>query len=530
MKNRFTIRNVTGIRSKSQCFPPGEQMKEDNERLAGILMHITSLPSPGGIGDMGPEALSFIDFLASSHASLWQILPLGPTGYGDSPYAPRSSFAGNELLISLQRLHEYGLVTSDELAAIPRTSDSKTEYGKMISYRIPLLLCAASRFIEKFSDNPSYLAFKAANASWLEDYCTFMVISRTYNDQRWNSIWPEELGRRDQRALAAYKAQHCFEIEQWAALQYLFDCQWKAIKSYANSRGISIIGDIPIFVAPDSADAWSQTYLFKTDPCGQFSAFSGVPPDLFSKAGQFWGNPVYDWERSRETDYRWWKQRIARQLELCDILRIDHFRGFESYWEIPAGRTDAVVGSWIPGPGAAFFKDLQAAFPSMKIVAEDLGFTTPEVIRMLKQTGFPGMKIALDGFSLDSSGKLDLTNPSLPCNYPYNSICYPGTHDNDTIAGWYGTLPPDLKSAISSYYGLDSKHVSINEALISDILESRSHYAVIPMQDLLGLGSEARMNTPATCSDRNWSWRMLPGSCTEALESRIAAAVKASSR
>lgn len=498
-----------------------EEMIKEKERLAGILMHITSLPSIYGIGDMGDCSRSFIDFLAESGMSMWQILPLGPTGYGDSPYAPRSSFAGNELLISLEPLLNQGLLDEDEAKLTEGFSQTKTEYGKVISTKIPLLLKAASRFISSGAEKQEFENFCKTNSFWLDDYCLFMVISRSFNDQRWNSAWPLDLGIRKAEALKEYSQKHSDEILQWAVLQYWFDTQWKQIKKYANSKKIRIIGDIPIFVAPDSADAWAQIDLLKADSMGHFTAFSGVPPDIFSTKGQFWGNPVYDWDRNKATGYRWWKQRIARQLELCDILRIDHFRGFESYWEIPAGKTDAVIGKWEPAPGAAFFREMEESFPQMQIVAEDLGFTTDKVIQMLKETGFPGMKIAQDGYKVTVNGSLDLDNPNLPSNYPYNCIAYPGTHDNDTINGWFLSQNDEIKKLIAKHYNLIDPTDEAGIAICQDILDSNAHYAVIQMQDILGLSSDARMNTPATCSDRNWSWRMKPGILDSDLSMKI---------
>jgi 4-alpha-glucanotransferase len=484
-------------------------MNSKDRRYSGILLHPTSLPSSHGIGDLGQEAYAFVDYLQLAKVTLWQVLPLGPTGFGNSPYACRSTFAGNEQLLSLEVLVEEGYLSERSIASPPPFPSGFVDYSMVEAWKIPLLKRAAQAFLESGKEKEPYTAFCKENEFWLEDYSLFMVLYERYQDARWFSVWNREDGDRERQALQAVKDRYPLQIELWKALQFFFEKQWQKLKAYANSNGISIVGDIPIFVAPDSVDTWSHLDLFKTDEDGHYKGVSGVPPDYFSKTGQLWGNPVYNWERMKEDNYHWWMQRIRSLFHQTDIVRIDHFRGFESYWEVPYGNKTAEYGTWVKAPGKDFFAEVRKQLGVLPILAEDLGFVTKEVEELRDENAFPGMRICQFGFTRDQADYPNPFDTFLPHNYPYNCVAYTGTHDNDTVQGWYERLEWNDKYRVKQYFGCEEKDVVWT--MIRAIMASHAKYAIFPMQDFLQLGTEARMNLPSTCGQQNWSWRMEKG-------------------
>ncbi|MDR1901476.1 MAG: 4-alpha-glucanotransferase [Treponema sp.] len=488
-------------------------------RYCGILFHPTSLPGPWGIGDLGSAAYRFADFLAEAKVSLWQILPLGPTGYGNSPYAARSSFAGNEYLISPDLLIREGWLepaggwqsgADSTFSDMPVSAANRIDYGKVEGEKLPLLHHAAENCLNCLGNNPSlaasFKAFCAEENFWLDDYAVFMVIYEHYRDSRWHTVWDKGLGARKSEALDKIRRDHAKRIQQWKMLQYFFFKQWNNLHDYVRSKGIKIIGDIPIFVAPDSVDAWANLEFFKTKSGGSYSTVSGVPPDYFSATGQLWGNPVYDWKKLKQTDYAWWKLRIKALLRQTDIFRIDHFRGFDAYWAIPAENTTAEHGVWEKGPGMEFFNSLRSEFGKLPIIAEDLGFLTESVIRLRDESGFPGMKVCQFGFEDMRDGILDSRHLFLPHNYPYHCAAYTGTHDNNTSAGWFNALGSADRKKVCEYFNCEGRDIAW--AMIRAVTASHAEYAIFPMQDILGLGEDCRMNLPSTCRSENWSWRL----------------------
>jgi len=477
-------------------------------RRCGVLMHPTSLPSTHGIGSIGEELFEFIDLLHSAKVRLWQILPLGPTGWGDSPYAARSSFAGNELLIDLKALAFEGYLDVSDVLNAPSFPSDRVDYGRARAYKEPLLEKAANAFLEEASaeEMAAYRAFVTDNSSWLSDWALYSVLAAHYNDSRWFSAWPVELRLRDAGAVAAARREHHKAIEVAMVVQYFFFNQWKGAKAYANERSIQIIGDIPIFVAPDSCDAWVNRHLLKMDEEGRQSAQSGVPPDAFSDVGQLWGNPVYDWPAHQKEGFAWWIDRIEKTLESCDLVRIDHFRGFAAYWEVPEGEENAVNGAWVKAPGAELFAALKARLgDDLPIIAEDLGVITEDVESLRDENHFPGMKILQFAFNL-KDGCLDTANAYLPHNAIYDSIIYTGTHDNNTTRGWYESLDSATRDMVRRY--LECPDETVVWQLIRQMLLSVSKDAILPMQDWLELGAEGRMNIPSTVGSSNWSWRL----------------------
>lgn len=477
-----------------------------NERSSGILLHPTSLPGKYGIGDFGLEAYSFVDDLKNTGVKLWQTLPLGPTGYGNSPYASRSSFAGNEMLISIDFLVRDGYLEASDLKGIPHFSSSKVDYYKVEVWKKPLLKKAAKNFIKQKKETQSFNHFKKENELWLEDYCLYISINENYNDSRWYSIWDEKLKLRDESALEEKRESNKEVIDCYRALQYLFFKQWHDLKNYANQNDIMIVGDIPIFASGDSADIWCNTDLVKTDAEGNFTAVSGCPPDGFTPLGQLWGNPVYDWDKNEETGYAWWIERIRHQLTMCDYLRIDHFRGFESYWEIESGAPDAKNGVWTKGPGLKLFNAVKEKLGDVPLIAEDLGYMTDEVVKLRTELGYPGMKIGVFGFDFQRDCSVNVNNMDFPSNYDENCFAYPGTHDNTPIQHWFSLLTTKQKNIVCDCLATD--YSNVHWALIRDVFYSKANYAVVQVQDLLGLSFEGRMNTPSTCNDSNWSWRI----------------------
>lgn len=503
-------------------------MNINYKRTSGILMHITSLYSKYGIGDLGKEAYEFIDRLKKTGATYWQILPLGPTGYGNSPYSARSCFAGNELLINPDMLLSLDLIEEKDLENIPYFQEGKVEFDKVCRWKLPLLKKAAKKFLNLHANDKGYKEFLKNVKYWLDDYALFMVIYEKYNDARWYSIWNEGEKTRDKKTLEKISRDKNEEINVYKALQYIFFIQWKKLKSYANENGILLIGDAPIFAGGDSADTWSHLEIFKTDEKGTYSAVSGVPPDIFSKTGQLWGTPVYNWEKLKETNYEWWFKRIEHLLKLTDILRIDHFRGFDAYYEIKATDTTAEFGKWVKAPGKEFFKKLNETYPRLPIIAEDLGLMTDSVEKLRKSNKLPGMKIAQFGFTRLEDNNFNAYDTFLPHNYERDYIAYTGTHDNNTTRGWFNNLSELEKHQVREY--LQSPNEEIVWALIRAIMLSHADIAIVPMQDLLELDSEARMNYPSTCNDINWSWMLKKDQITEYAMDRFSHLVRISGR
>ena len=476
-------------------------MNDMNTRRCGVLIHPTSFPSPFGIGDFGQEARDILTMLANAKVSLWQILPLGPTGYGASPYSALSTFAGNELLIDLRSLDSMfgiGWPYRDP----ENDTRGRVDYGRVEQRKVPLLIEAASLFINGEAPKEGYKAFCKVNAWWLDDYALYRSLVAQYNDSRWQ-LWEPDLKLRKKTAITKWTKKLSHEIELFKVLQYFFFEQWNALHKFANDLGIRIIGDIPIYVAGDSVDAWTHPELFKIDKDGNQTAQAGCPPDPFAPEGQRWGNPIYKWEVHAKDDYAWWRKRIEMTLKMVDIIRIDHFRGFESYWEIPADATNAVVGQWVPGPGM----DLLKHFKKYDVIGEDLGFITPEVAELKRKSGFPGMKILQFAWDL-SRGYFYTDHAFLPHNYENNCVAYTGTHDNETTRGWYNGLSGDYKDIVRRY--LQSSDDDVVWQMIRALLMSPANTVVIPMQDIMGLDNSARMNLPSTVGESNWSWRYDP--------------------
>jgi len=472
------------------------------ERSAGILLHPTSLPGGHGIGELGPDAFRFVDFLESSGQRFWQVLPLGPTGYGDSPYQCLSAFAGNHSLISVDVLLEEGLLSSGDLSAGADRDPRMIDYGTLIPYKMSLLRKAFSRHRARPGAKlaEDIVRFERANRDWLGNYALFMSLKERHGGASW-SEWEKDAALQRQAALASLRKELADEIALHAFLQFLFFRQWKKLKQYANNKGIRIIGDLPIFIAYDSADAWAERELFSIDPGGKLLSVAGVPPDYFSSTGQRWGNPLYRWSTMAEDDYLWWRKRIARMLELVDVIRIDHFRGFDAAWEIPAAAPTAETGAWVKGPGKKFFRTLQKHLGELPIIAEDLGVITRSVVDLRDTFGFPGMKILQFAFGSGMERKF------LPHNYPRNCVVYTGSHDNDTTRGFFAKAKLEMSDVYSSaerYLGCEGGDISFN--LIRAAYASIADVVIIPMQDILGLEDAARMNFPGTFGG-NWSWR-----------------------
>ncbi len=485
-------------------------------RSSGILLHPTSLPGPHGIGDLGPEAYRFVDWLAAAGQSVWQILPLGPTGFGDSPYSAFSAFAGNPLLVSLERLVEAGDLEPSDIAGIDMP-EGEAHFGYVQGCKGRLLHRAALRFRASASPErqEGFERFCAAQATWLPDYALFQALRRHLGEGPWQG-WPAEIRRREPAALRHLGAELAEGVFQQQYAQFAFFEQWLALKDYANGLGISLFGDIPIFVALDSAEVWAHPELFHLDPQGQPTQVAGVPPDYFSATGQLWGNPLYRWEALAKDGYAWWLNRIRWNLTLADLVRIDHFRGFEACWAIPAGETTAVNGRWIPVPGAELLAALQRMIPEAPLVAEDLGVITPEVEALRERFALPGMKIL--HFAFDSGPD----NPYLPHNLPRRCVVYTGTHDNDTTLGWWEGLDRPARDSIRAYLGTPGGDIpwELNRAALSTVAD----LCILPLQDVLGLGGGARMNLPGRPGG-NWGWRFLPGALTGELAAKLSAMV-----
>jgi len=486
------------------------------ERSGGILLHPTSLPGAYGIGDLGPQAYRFVDWLVSTGCNLWQVLPLGPTGYGDSPYQCFSAFAGNPYLISFEALIADGLLTQEDFAGMPDFNASRVDYGRLIPWKLDLLQKAFARYLsapESLRDE--FERFRADNASWLDDYALFMSLKEANGGGAW-SDWDESLRKREQSVLEQAREDHTEDILRYSFFQFLFFRQWGRLRAYANERGIRIIGDIPIFIAYDSADAWAHPDLFYLGEDSLPTLVAGVPPDYFSATGQLWGNPLYRWEAHRNSGYAWWLERFRSVLKFVDVVRLDHFRGFAGYYEIPYGAPTAETGQWVTGPGKDFFATVsrelgESKSSTLPIIAEDLGLITPDVVKLREQFHLPGMKILQFGFSGPD-------NPFLPHHYVTNCVAYTGTHDNDTAIGWFESAP-DAERKFALRY-LHSDGTDFAWELIRSVWSSVAVYAVTPMQDVLGLGTEARMNYPSRLGG-NWEWRMSEEDLSSELAGRL---------
>ena len=469
------------------------------DRTSGILLHPTSLPGPHGAGDFGSDAFRFVDWLVSAGQSFWQMLPLGDIGPGNSPYMSSSAFAGNILLIDLAELVEQGWLEAEELKPNPEFRSDRIDFPLLYTFRIARLRRAAQSFFAspgKFN-HIDYLEFCDLERNWLDDYALFMTLNSSQNGIPW-SQWPAELSKRNSQALRRMTESCSEEIGFWKFCQWCFSRQWSKLKQYANERGVRIIGDVPIFVAYQSADVWAHQELFELDENGRPTFVAGVPPDYFSETGQFWGNPLYRWDVHEKTGFAWWIARMQHALKLFDLVRIDHFRGFASYWEIPIDAPTAIHGRWVPGPGEKLFQAFKNNFGKLPIIAEDLGVITPDVVELREKFNLPGMRILQFAFGEDENHYF------LPHNYVPNSVAYTGTHDNDTSIGWWDTASPEVKSFALKYLGSDGRHIQWD--MIKAVSGSKANTVIFPMQDVLELSGAHRMNFPGQHGD-NWEWR-----------------------
>ena len=484
-----------------------------SHRASGILLHPTSLPGRFGIGDLGPEACRWLDFLADAGQRLWQVLPLGPTGFGDSPYQCFSAFAGNPHLVSPERLLEDGLLEPAALEAAPDFPADRVDYGAVIEWKRVMLARAHARFAAGATPRlrEAYGEFRGTHAAWLEDFALFMALKDLHGGAVWTA-WEEGFARREPRALATAGERLAAVVDLHRFRQFLFFRQWSALRGRARERGVRIVGDLPIFVAHDSADVWAHPELFRLDERGEPTVVAGVPPDYFTRTGQLWGNPLYRWDEMRRDGYAWWVARLRGALELADLVRLDHFRGFESCWEVRAGEPTAEHGRWAPGPAEHFFETVRAAVGELPLIAEDLGMITPPVVALRDWLELPGMRVLQ--FAFDGDGR----HPFLPHNHVRNCVVYTGTHDNDTSAGWYATAPERERDFARRYLGVDGDGIAWG--LIRAAYASVADTVVVPLQDVLSLGPEARMNLPGR-PDGNWTWRVDGAQLTGAVRDRL---------
>ena len=487
-----------------------------DSRACGVLLHPTSLPSRFGIGDLGKNAYQFVDFLADSHQQVWQILPIGPTGFGNSPYLSYSALAGNHLLISPEILHEQGLLTAEEINRLPEFPLDKVDFDLVISTKMPLLRIACDRFRVKASEEEldAFKRFSDRHNDWLDDYALFMSVKEAHNGGSWNQ-WDKKIAKREPEAMTEWATRLKDEVYFHKFAQYQFFTQWTNLKKHANQKGINIFGDIPIYVAHDSVDVWAHPDIFHLDEeTGEAALMAGVPPDYFSETGQLWGNPVYNWEELEKTNFHWWIRRIEGMLEYVDIIRIDHFRGFQAFWAVKQGEKTAMNGKWLEAPGDEFFTLLEKQLGKLPIVAEDLGVITPEVEALRDKFNFPGMKIL--HFAFDDHR----ANGFLPYNYVNrNCIVYTGTHDNDTTVGWFNNRSEEDRAKVVDYLGCICED-GIHWAMIRLAMSSVANVAVLTFQDILGLGSDAKMNTPSQ-PEGNWQWRCREAAFNQELSSRM---------
>ena len=479
-------------------------------RHSGILMHITSLPAPYGVGTMGKSALEFIDFLEKAGQTLWQILPLSPTGYGDSPYQSCSTYAGNHYLIDLDALVQDGLLTSEELSGIFWGGNAeKVDFGLLYQHRLPVLRKAYSRF----TDAEALEAFCRENGDWLPDFTLYMALKDEYQGLPWFS-WPDQLKKRNPDALWQTRQNLRDSIRFYSFVQYLFFKQWNALRDYAHKKNVRIIGDVPIYVPMDSVDVWANPELFQLDGDLKPEAVAGVPPDGFTADGQLWGNPLYRWEAHKKEHYGWWLRRLGAAGKLYDIVRLDHFRGFEAYWSVSATDSTARNGHWVEGPNMDFINAVKTGLPKLELIAEDLGYLTPSLLKMRDDSGWPGMKVL--EFAFDSKEPSDY----LPHTYPENSVCYTGTHDNMTMRQWFETADAEAVEYAKSYMALSEQEGYV-WGTIRTACASVSRICVVQLQDYLNLSGVARMNCPGTSDGTNWTWRVQDGLCTDELAEKI---------
>jgi 4-alpha-glucanotransferase len=495
-------------------------------RSSGVLLHPTSLPGRFGMGDLGKEAYRFADFLAASRQHIWQVLPLTPTGYGNSPYQSPSAFAGNPLLISLDSLVDEGLLEPGDLREIPDSDPGEAAFEEAAEYKLPLLREAYERFHTR-GQTSDFLEWTSREEGWLEDYSLYFAVKQAHGDRPWTE-WESGIAARDPAAMTKWQAKLADEIEACKFEQFIFFRQWNRLKTYCRDRGIRMFGDLPIYVAHDSADVWSHPELFCLDAQGQPASVAGVPPDYFSATGQLWGNPIYNWSKMSADGFKWWIERIHQTLGVVDMIRLDHFRGIEAYWEVPAGETTAVNGKWVKGPGASLLAAAERALGELPIVAENLGVITPEVEEIRGQFSFPGMAVLQFAFGNDAQA------PSFrPHNYDRNLVAYTGTHDNDTTVGWWrssGSLnstrtEEDVRKegeVARAYLDLDGPEKNISWALVRALMASVADTVVIPLQDILSLDSSARMNVPGTVGGSNWRWRFREGMVTPEITHKLA--------
>ncbi len=481
-------------------------------RTSGIILHPTSFPGPDGIGDLGPQAYTWVDFLEASGCSIWQTLPLGPTGYGDSPYQCFSAFAGNPYLVSSTLLLDEGLLIPEDFGDRPDFPLHTVDFGRAIPWKMKILKRAFNRFLEKECQNSdAFRNFVEENKNWLEDYAMFMAIKDSNNGAAWQT-WDEGLKKRDGKALDDFQKDHFTEVCFQKFLQFCFFKQWKNLMNYAHGKNITIIGDIPIFVSMDSSDVWSHPDLFYLDDEGNPTVVAGVPPDYFSPTGQLWGNPIYRWPLHQEQGFSWWIDRIRATLKVCDIIRLDHFRGFCGYWEVPAGNPTAEIGRWVECPGNEFLDKVKEALGDLPIIAEDLGEISEDVSALRLKHGLPGMKILQFSFSSDAN------DPFLPSNYERNFVAYTGTHDNETVAGWFANADKNSREFAMKYLCSNGEHFAWDA--IRSVWQSVAVYGIAPLQDFLELGNEARMNFPGKMVG-NWGFRYINSDLTPELAFRI---------
>jgi 4-alpha-glucanotransferase len=498
-------------------------------RQAGVCLHITSLPGPYGIGEIGEAAFRFIDAMREMHLGVWQFLPTGPTAYGDSPYQPLSTFAGNELLIDIRDLIKKGLLEKEEVQELAALPDDFADYGALIPIKNRLLRLAAGRFEERAAPDLKSACDKFVadnNELWLHDYALYRILKTQHGERPWPE-WAPEYVHRDDKAMRELEASADAQIADIKVIQFLFFEQWGRMREYANNRGVRLFGDMPICIALDSADAWAHPEILRIDEDGRPEAVAGVPPDYFSEDGQLWGNPLYDWDVHSRSNYRWWAERLSASVDLADMVRIDHFRGFEAYWSVPAGSVTAKTGAWEPGPGDAIFDAMRDTLGNLPIVAEDLGVITPEVDALRERHNIPGMVVLQFDVADEDFDLLNVTP---------NSVCYTGTHDNDTTAGWFQGSPGDIRSKSeieetrqAALQVTGGQADTISTDMIRAAFSTDAKLAIAPLQDYLGLGSEARLNVPGTSSN-NWRWRMLDSQLTPEVRGRVASLVEDSGR
>lgn len=487
------------------------------KRQSGILLHITSLPSGYGIGDFGAGAYWFADLLQETGQSLWQILPLNPTltVHGNSPYNSISAFAGNPLLISPDTLLQEGYIEEDDISTLPTFSDDRVDYEEVSEYKMQLLKKAYHNVKDRLTEDRNFKVFVKKNAHWLNDYTLFVALKEYFNGRVWIE-WPEDIRNRDDEAIQRYRNLLKEPVLMESFFQYLFYRQWKKLRKYCNEKGIRIMGDIPIYVHYDSVDVWSHPEIFQLNEEKRPLFVAGVPPDYFSSTGQLWDNPLYNWDTLRETGYRWWIDRIAHNLELFDLFRVDHFRGFVGYWQVSAGKKTAINGQWVKAPARDFFSKLLKHFGDLPLIAEDLGIITPDVVEVMEHFGFPGMKILLFAFGEDNPA-----HPYLPHNYKENFIVYTGTHDNNTAVGWFKSeASPEARQRLIDYLGREVTEETVHWELIRLAMMSVARAVIISMQDILGLDESARMNRPSTRRG-NWKWRLKTDLVTDTIKERL---------